>query len=359
VICAGQSFTILPSGASTYTYSSGSAVVSPTTNASYSVTGTDVNGCASSVAAESSVTVNALPTIAVNSGAICASQSFTMVPTGAVTYSYASGTNVVSPLSDATYSVSGTDANGCVSSVDAVSSVTVNALPIVSVNSGTICLGQSFTITPSGASTYTYSSGSAVVSPTTNANYSVTGTDANGCVSATGTVSSLTVNALPTVMAMTSNTFLCSGQTANLIASGASSYTWNTTASTTVVAISPSVTTTYTVTGINVNGCSNLATITQSVSTCTGIDNLPSNISNASFLIYPNPTSGILNVELEMINEEHTTIEITNALGQVVLSEIATTKNLTLKTNNLNNGIYVVKVITDSSQTTKRLVVSK
>jgi hypothetical protein len=232
-------------------------------------------------------------------------------------------------------------------------------LPTVSVNSGTICSGKSFTISPAGAITYTVSGGSLVVSPTTNASYTVTGTSAQGCVSANTATSSVTVNASPTVSATSSNSLLCTGNSASLTATGATSYTWNTTATTTVIAISPTVTTTYTVTGINANGCSNTAIITQSVSTCAGLEMLTS--ASANMFIYPNPTSGILNVEVETDVLEATTIEITNALGQVVLApsplERAGVRSFNI--SNFSNGIYFVKVITGNTQTIKRLVVSK
>jgi hypothetical protein len=52
-----------------------------------------------------------------------------------------------------------------------------------SVTSGSICIGASYTIVPSGASSYTFSSGSAVVSPT--------GTSSSGC--STSAVCTVTV----------------------------------------------------------------------------------------------------------------------------------------------------------------------
>jgi sugar lactone lactonase YvrE len=57
----------------------------------------------------------------------------------------------------------------------------VNCLPIISVNSGTICAGQSFTINPSGATTYSLSSGTSIVTPSVTSNYTVTGTSSLGC----------------------------------------------------------------------------------------------------------------------------------------------------------------------------------
>ncbi|MBL7937111.1 MAG: LamG domain-containing protein, partial [Bacteroidia bacterium] len=120
------------------------------------------------------VTATPAPTISVNSGAICSGQSFTLSPSGADTYTISGGNSIVSPTADATYSVTGTDVNGCVSTSAAIASVTVNALPSISVNSGAICSGQSFTLSPSGADTYTISGGNSIVSPTADATYSVT-----------------------------------------------------------------------------------------------------------------------------------------------------------------------------------------
>jgi hypothetical protein len=353
-ICAGQSFTMTPSGASTYTYSSGSAVVTPTTNTSYNVTGTDANGCISSSAAVSSVTVNALPTISVNSGAICIGNSFTMTPSGASTYTYSSGSAIVTPTTNTSYNVTGTDANGCISSSAAVSSVTVNALPTISVNSGAICTGNSFTMTPSGANTYTYSSGSAIVTPTINASYNVTGTDANGCISSSAAVSSVTVNALPMIMATTNSTLLCVGQTASLTASGATSYTWNTSATTAAIAVSPTTTVTYTVNGTDANGCSNVATVTQNVNTCTDIQSVSNQPSLIS--VYPNPTGGLINVELEIVSGNNASIQILNTLGEVLVNESVNTQHPVFNIQHFTAGVYFVKVIQQGKQQIIKLI---
>lgn len=264
-ICAGQSFTLLPSGASTYTYSGGSAVVSPTATASYSVSGTSAEGCVSAAPAISNVTVNALPVLSVNSGTICSGQSFTINPSGAISYTYSGGSNVVSPLSDTNYSVTGTDINGCVSAVPAISSVTVYALPVISVNSGAICNGQSFTLTPTGAQTYTYSGGSNVVSPVVTTTYSVSGTSSLGCVSAAPAISSVTVNALPVITV--NSGAICNGSSFTIVANGASTYTYSSGSS----VVSPTISTTYSVTGTSSLGCVSAASAVSSVT----VNNLP------------------------------------------------------------------------------------
>jgi hypothetical protein len=250
-ICAGDSFTLNPTGANTYTYSGGTNIVSPTSNTSYTVNGKDVNGCINT--AVSTVTVDALPVISANSGAICEGNSFVITPSGAISYTSTGGSLTVNPATTTSYSITGTDANGCISSSPAVATVTVNALPVISASNGSICQGNSFSITPSGASTYTITGGSFNVSPSTNTSYSVTGTSVDGCVSSAATVINITVNSLP-VISVNSGT-ICAGDNFTLNPSGATTYTYSGGAN----IVSPSSTTSYTVIGEDMNGCINTA----------------------------------------------------------------------------------------------------
>ncbi|MBA3682982.1 MAG: hypothetical protein H0W73_17730 [Bacteroidetes bacterium] len=137
-------------------------------------------------------------------------------------------------------------------------SFTINALPIVTVNSGSICSGQSFTITPNGANTYTFQGGSAIVNPTLTTSYTIVGTSTAGCISQTFATSSLTVYANPIVTAVSNASLICIGQTTSLTAGGAISYSWSTGGSSNIEVVTPTVTTIYTVTGIDLNGCSNV-----------------------------------------------------------------------------------------------------
>jgi hypothetical protein len=303
----------------------------------------------------SGYTVSGSVGIAASNSVICMGNSTTLSVTGADTYTWSGGvTNgaAFSPTTTASYTVVGTvTLTGCTNTV--VSTVTVNALPTVSVTSGAICAGKSFTMVPSGAATYTISGGSAIVTPTTNTSYNVTGTSAQGCASSNTAVSTVTVNALPTVSATTSSSLLCTGNTASLTATGATSYTWSTSSTSSVVAVSPTVTTTYTVTGINANGCSNITTVTQNVSTCAGLEMLTSTSSN--MFIYPNPSNGSFTIELA----SDANVSISNALGQVVMSTSMIAGTHTIVLSDVTDGIYFVKVITGNTQTIKRLVVSK
>ncbi len=279
-ICIGESFTITPTGALSYTYSGGSNIVTPTSTSNYTVTGTDGNGCINSSGAISSVVVNSLPNILVNNGGICPGQSYTITPTGAISYTYSSGSNIVSPSSTTTYTVDGTSAQGCLSST--IVTVTVGGNLIFNTNSGTICLGDSYTITPTGAVSYTYSSGSPIVSPTTNTSYTVTGEDATGC---TGTaISSVTVNTLPIINV--NNGAICPSESFTIIPTGALSYTYSGGSD----IVSPTATTDYTVTGTDANGCVSLGAISSVTVNSLPIINLNTGgiCVGGTFTIIPN-----------------------------------------------------------------------
>ena len=344
-ICSGQSFTITPNGASTYTYSSGANIISPTTNTTINVTGTSLQGCVSSNTAISSVTVNTTPTITINSSTICTGQSFTINPNGANTYTLSSGSNIISPTTNTTVNVIGTSLQGCVSSNTAVSSVVVNTTPTITANSGTICSGQSFAITPNGASTYTYSSGTNVITPTTNTNVNVIGTSSLGCISSNTAISSVTVNPIPIINTTSSNSIICTGQTATLTASGATTYTWSSGGTSAIEVITPNLTTTYTVNGTNASGCSNSSIITQNVSLCTGIPPF-TNTSQSIITVFPNPTNNSINIQSVFLVNRVNIYSTTGNLVKACNSEI-------ISVTDLKNGLYFIEVIDEKGSVTK------
>ena len=345
-ICAGKSTTLSVSGASTYTWSNASnatsIVITPTISVSYTVNGTTTAGC--NIVATKSLIVIPNPTVSVTSGTICSGSAFTISPSGASTYSYSSGSAIVSPTSSATYSVTGTAINGCTNM--AISSVTVNATPTISVTSGAICAGKSFTMVATGAGTYTYSSGSAIVTPTASTSYSVVGTNSLGCVSSNTAVSSVTVNINPTVAASSSNSLICLGENALLSAStSATSYTWNTGATTMSVSVSPTITSTYTVSVSNAAACVASSTVMVTVNACTGINELLEN----SIYVYPNPTNGFLNISLIAELSQNSSLEIYDALGKLVFKQVLVNELNTINIYNLVDGIYTFKVLNNSN----------
>jgi gliding motility-associated-like protein len=194
-ICFGASTTLNASGASSYIWSDNSVgsslLVNTGSSTSLSVTGT-TTGCSASAIAN--ITVNPKPVVTINSTTICAGSSATLNAQGANSYSWSpggtSGTSLsVSPVNTTTYTVIGTSL-GCID--DATGTITVNQMPLVSVNSTTICAGASTTLSAQGASSFLWSTGAATnsitVSPGSTSSYAVTGTT-NGCSgSSTGIV---------------------------------------------------------------------------------------------------------------------------------------------------------------------------
>ena len=275
-ICLGQTYTINPQGANTYTIQGGNFIISPTVTTNYTLLGTSINGCISSTPATVNINVNPLPTITVNSGTICKGQSFTISPNGALTYTFLNGSSIVSPTISTSFSVIGSSSLGCISTSAAISSVTVINLPTITVNSGTICQGQSFTIIPNGAQTYTIQGGSFIVNPITNTSYTVTGTNSMGCKSAGFSQSNITVHLNPTISV--NNGTICQGKSFTISPTGASTFTYQNNTN----IVSPMVSSIYTVIGTNSNNCTST-----SPGTCyiTVLNSPTVSISNATMCL--------------------------------------------------------------------------
>ncbi len=313
-ICNGQTASLTAGGATSYTWSAGAtstgtntADASPTSTTTYTVTGTS-GSCSGT--ATTTITVNPVPVVTVNSPSICSGQTASLTAGGATSYTWSvgatpTGTNTAdaSPTSTTTYTVTGTSL-GC--SDSAIATVTVGSALSITVNSPTICNGQTANLTAGGGTTYTWSAGAsstgtntADASPTTTTTYTVTGT--TGACSGTATAT-VTVNALPTVL-ISGTSSICSGQNTSLTASGASTYVWNTTSTSNPLTVSPTSTTTYTVTGTDANGCVNTATQTVTVNTmpvadagndvtiCSGTSVLLTASGGANFVWSNGPTT--------------------------------------------------------------------
>lgn len=417
--CFGSSFTMNPSGASTYTFQGGSAVVSPTSNSSYTVTGTNSLGCVSASFATSNVTISPAPIISVNSGTACYLGSYTLVPSGGVTYTFVNGGPVVSPSVNTSYSVMGTNSLGCVSQSFAVANITLAPVPIVGVNSGTICQGTSFTLTPFGASSYSFVNGGPVVSPSVTTSYSVLGFSAEGCsasfhglaevkvypapnltvnsgticpgevftmfalgaasytyqggnpsvspaftttYSVMGTnnlgceslvpaISTVVVQPGPVIVIAGPST-LCAGQQVTLNALGATNYTWSNGSNSTSIVVTPLTGTTYSVSGIAPGKiCMGQDTLSITVFTCTG---LPENGTQSSWMLYPNPAGNLLVVESG--SGSYKIIQIVDAEGRLVLEQNGNEQKMYLDLTQVQPGFYLVHLIEGDLRETRKII---
>lgn len=244
------------------------------------------NAYACDITSDSAIlSVNPLPTVTATSSAstVCAGDMLTLTGAGATTYTLTggavSGTPFVSPAVPTTYTVIGTDGNGCKDTTTI--GIQINALPAVTANASanTVCVGASITLTGSGAATYAWAGGhtnGVGFVPAVGLNtYTVTGTDINSCTNS-ATVSVM-VNFLPTVTANASANTVCIGGTATLTGGGASTYVW-TGGITDATSFTPALgSVTYTVTGTDINNCVNsdettITTIALPIVTSSGLD---------------------------------------------------------------------------------------
>ncbi|MBK7342627.1 MAG: hypothetical protein IPJ06_05640 [Saprospiraceae bacterium] len=126
--------------------------------------------------------------------------------------------------------------------------------PNVTVNSTTICAGDSATLTATGAMYYEWSNGATgptiTVIPDTTTTYSVIGKTAG--INSSPALAQVTVIPVPEVSV--DDVMICEGQSVTLIASGADSYLWNTGDTSNFLLIGPTITTSYSVVG-NFAGC--------------------------------------------------------------------------------------------------------
>jgi gliding motility-associated-like protein len=301
---AAQNYTWTPATNLTINAQGTAASVNPVAQGVtiYTITGTNTSGTVScSSTATSSVAVIPLPTVTVApSSSVCVGSPASIIAAGnAVTYTWTSTSTTFTAVSGAlidlpttitVYTVTGTGTGGCTKS--ATTTVTVNQVPTFSINNlnPAFCKGDSshLSIVPTGttAATYTWTPATGLNS---TSNTTVTATPNNTTtytVNATATVggcsfpnvTTVTVHTVAPMSASTATT-ICNGSSTILVASGSlSSYTWSPASSlsgatnTATVTASPSVSTTYSVTGKDGFGCqSDTAQVTVTVITPTAI----------------------------------------------------------------------------------------
>ena len=294
-VCANSSYTLTAGGATTYTWSGGpqtsSYVVNPSTTTTYSVMGSILSTCNSSL---STITISvepSIPTVLASSSSpsVCSGNTLTLNGTGAPTFTWAGGANSVTngivfvPLGTQQYTLYGSNSCGTGSTT-----ITVPVSPtptlITSASSAGVCDGKSATLTVSGASTYSWTDATApgatfVVTPTVTTAYNVSGVSSAGCISSG--VQVVLVYPNPTVTAITNKTLVCSAGPATVTASGADTYSWSSGPTSSLTVVNPMVSTIYTVTGTySMTGCSSENTVNVNVF----LPNLT--ISNSSTVCY-------------------------------------------------------------------------
>lgn len=240
----------------------------------FTVTGTDLNGCENTAAVD--LLVNPNPMIDAGPDVlVCEGEDVILSGTGVGiggVYTWDGGITdgvAFSPAATATYTLTGITLGGCENTDEVL--VTVSVTPVV--NAGidqTICEGDLVTLAGSGigaGGVYTWDGGvvdGVPFAPASTATFTVTGANADGCENTDDVT--ITVVPFPTVNAGSDLT-ICQGDMVTLTASGAGiggTYLWDG-GVVNGVSFAPITTTTYTVTGTNGAGCENTDEVTITV----------------------------------------------------------------------------------------------
>ena len=78
--------------------------------------------------------------------------------------------------------------------------------------------------------------------------------------------------------------------------------------------------------------------------------------SFSNFIMYPNPTHGILNINLK--NTIAADLEIHNIMGQKILERNLKSSNNKIALNNIAKDLYLVTIKTEKTATTKKLIIN-
>jgi hypothetical protein len=358
----------------------GGAVFPYTIGSLVSVTGTDVSAsnpayyyffydwviqkdpCLSSAVPVVATISGSGANISVNSVSVCPGTQAVLTASGGTAYSWNTGSSnasiSITPTHTTTYTVTG-NVPGCAGSTAATGTVTVYIPPVVSISptSVAVCAGSTAVLGATGATTYSWSTGSVAISitvPSLAATYTLTGTDLHGC-SAVATVN-VTVNALPSItFSLASDTVCINHQSITLNGNPAGGvYSGRGISGNTFSPTGQNLgldTLTYVYT--SGNGCSKSKSIIVQIDGCTGI----ATYDVPQILIYPNPASDYLifkNFGNSLL------VKIYDAEGKLVLEEMGKASDeWSIHTAHLAQGLYQIRMTSDGKMSSSPLVIQR
>lgn len=280
-------------------------------------------------------------TLTASPASLCAGQNATLTVSGALSYVWTPTVNLyffsnttayTTPNVTEVYTISGADAFGCLGITTYTLDVQNYPVPLISATSASICAGNTVTLTASGAANYSWTGSSftgSVKQPTLAVgpgSYTLAG--ANGVC---GDTAFITIGLAPNILAsiLASRMTICKDLGDSLIpvdltASGATYYSWApfdpvrmTFSLGPVTAVSPSVTTCYTLTA-STAACQGTNAVCIGVYSCTAMEEQGGN--NVAD-VFPNPVSDKLT--LTMRHSAQFEISIINITGRLMFQDKA------------------------------------
>jgi len=288
IVCEGFPSTLTAvSAVSGYTWlpgaiSGASIIVAPTANTMYTVTASD-GTCAGTQTLM--LTTKTTPTITAvaSTTSICEGGQVVLTASGGTSYNWTPGnlsgsTVTVNPTTSTLYMLTGTNSVGCFGNANQVVVVQASPTVVIVANKTTVCAGNQIVLSASGANTYVWSGGPSssgyTVNPTVSTVYTVVGTQNGNICTSTKTIA---ITAIVPNVSLSSNTAVCDGQSTILVASGATSYSWNGIPGTATLQVTPANTTVY-------NLIANTQTLNVSCPTTKSVQ----------VVVNPNPTISIV-----------------------------------------------------------------
>jgi hypothetical protein len=297
-----------------YTWINGVTYSSNNSTATYTLT--NIFGCDSIVTlnltiASAAITANGNTTFCQNQNVVLQSSS----TTGNL-WSNGATSPTITVTTAGSYSVTITNALGCVTTSNTIN-VVVNPAPNVSAGPDqTFCVGTVTSLSGSGAQTYTWNNGivnNQTFAPNTNLNCIVTGTDANGCTAADAMFITVNQPSYYTIIGSAITSYTLNGQTYNQ--SGI-----------------------YTQTFQNTLGCDSIITLDLSMNYLGLSEN-----EQVSFSVFPNPTNDVLNIQF-LGDLTNTSFEIIDLQGRRVIEGAINSTNTKIDLTEIQAGNYFLKL---------------
>jgi len=335
------------SGSSTSTYNTQNPAYNFATAGIYTVSLIANTSSSLSCLTTQTIEIGSAPNLSASasSASICSPSSGTISVTGANSYTWVPGNftgnfQIVNANSNTSFTIIGSNGS-CSTSITKSIGVSPNFILSISTSTTLICPGKSLTITPTGGINYTLlPSGSNnppfVVSPNFNTTYTVLADNFACKKSATRAIQ---VNPTFTIGVDWSDSVVCANTPITLFAYGVNSFTTFPGGQVgNQIVVTPSVNTTFTVTGEDFNQCTMDSLFFVRVDECDYLSINEHKFFN-EIQVFPNPGNGPLTIQ--NINEE-TTCMIFDANGKLIDSfKLEASKTAHLNTNNWAKGIYL------------------
>ena len=377
-LCMGDSVTLQANGAKTYVWSTLDVTqtikVSPILNTTYVVVGSDSLGCSS----YDQVIVYALKNPIAYAGeddSICVGGTYILKATGGNTYTWSTGAktiiDTIKPLASNTYTLTVYDANSCSATDDvAISTISISN-PLIAIDGATeFCEGTKPNLTLSVEDKYYkyhWSSGSTtpVVKVEYAGKYFVEVSDINGlCKAVSDTIIVDMIN--KPIANFTHKKEQLDVEFLNLSKNNTSSY-WDFGNGTTIDGtenpnMSYSQEGDYNVMLVASNVCGNDTVYRLVKLSSVGIAD--ANINGEKINIYPNPSDGKFIVNIQTNNNKTLNIKITDITGRIIENndiEVYNGKDniKQYNLNNLNNGVYLINIVTENTAITKQVIIQR